>query len=204
MTAVLFAILLQDDPSKLIGEYAELDLDSKARAERSEVVFDDASRKRILLEHRIVACGRPALKPLVEALKHESRHVRAMAAELLGVLGDKTVATALAAAAKDSDPTVRVYAIQSLAWLHAGTDAIDAGLKDSNRNVQFIAQRAREQLKETTRVRDAYAALGETDLSGVEIGKKTPDFTLPAADGKAWRLSSQKGVVILMFQLADW
>ncbi len=194
----------KEDPLKLIESYTALDLDEKAQGERPEVVFDDASKDRICLEHRLVACGKAAVKPLVTALASENRHVRAMAAEVLGAIGDKTAAPALAAAAKGSDATTRIYAIQSLAWLKSGKDVIDAAAKDSDANVAFVAKRAQEQLAAAPRVHEAFSGVDREKMDSAEVGKPAPDFSLPTADGKTWKLSEQKGIVVLLFQLADW
>lgn len=193
-----------DDSSKLIESYAALDLDEKATGERPEAIFDDASKDRICLEHRLVACGRAAVKPLVAALASDNRHVRALAAELLGVIGDKTTVPALVEAAKESDSTTRIYALQSLAWLRSGKDVIDDATKDPNVNVAFIAKRAQEQLAVAPRVREAFSGVDREKMDTAEVGKPAPDFSLPTAEGKAWKLSGQRGIVVLLFQLADW
>ncbi len=205
-TLLAFCLLGQakDDPVRLLEAYARLDLDAKARAQRSEVVFDDASKDRVLLAQRLVACGKDAVRPLVQGLRSGNRHVRALSAELLGVLGDPAAGPALIQAARDGDPTVRIYSIQSLAWLKSAPDVIRAAEKDPNANVRFVAQRAQEQFRAELSFRDAYAPLRREDLASAVVGKPAPDFTLPAADGRPWRLSERKGRVLLMFQLADW
>lgn len=194
----------QEDPVKLIESYAALDLDDKAQGERSEVRFDDASKDRVCLEHRLVACGKAAVKPLVAALASDNRHVRAMAAELLGAIGDKTAVPSLVTATKGSDTTTRIYAIQSLAWLRSGKDVIDEATKDGDESVAFVAKRAQEQLAAAPGVREAFSGVDRDKLDSAEIGKPAPDFSLPTADGKTWKLSEQKGIVVLLFQLADW
>jgi peroxiredoxin Q/BCP len=43
-----------------------------------------------------------------------------------------------------------------------------------------------------------------SDKVGVNIGRQAPDFTLKDADGQAWRLSEQRGkVVVLLFYPGD-
>lgn len=177
----------KEDPLKLIESYAALDLDEKAQGQRPEVVFDDESKDRVCLEHRLVACGKAAVKPLVAALASDNRSVRAMAA-----------------AAKGSDTTTRIYAIQSLAWLKCGKDLIDDATKDDDANVAFIAKRAQEQFASAPRVREAFSGVDRLKMDTAEVGKPAPDFSLPTADGKTWKLSEQKGIVVLLFQLADW
>lgn len=184
-----------DDPAKLIESYAALDLDEKAKGERPHVAFDDTSKNRIWLEHRLVACGKAAVKPLVAALAGNNRHVQAMAAELLGVIGDKAAVPALLDAARASDTTTRIYALQSLAWLQSGKDVIDEATKDSNANVAFVAKRAREQLAAKPRVREALrprtrrgpdAALREEQAGGLHaaLGRFRPRWRAPRR-GKA-------------------
>jgi hypothetical protein len=202
--APTLALQTTDDPKELIRAFGNLSLDPKAKAERKEVGFDDACRDRVMLAHRLVACGKRAVDPLKEALKSDNRHVRAMAAELLGVAGEASAAPALAEAARDGDATVRIYALQSLAWLKAEPKAIEAALEDRNGIVRFVAGRAQEQLREVSKVREAYAPLRAEDLGRAAVGKPAPDFGLPPPDGKPWRLSEQKEPLVLMFQPADW
>lgn len=206
ISVILLGLALQeqDDPEGLIQAFAKLNLEDKAKPERREVVFDQVSKERIVLAHRLVGCGRRAVRPLTEALKSESRHVRAMAAELLGVLGDASAVPALVSAAGDPDATVRIYAIQSLGWLKASPEAVARAAKDANANVRFIAGQALVQAREDCKVKEAYGPIESEKLGAAEVGARAPDFTLPTSDGKPWKLSDQKGLVVLMFQLADW
>lgn len=193
-----------DDPADLIKSYAALKLDEKAKARRLEVVFDDASKDRICLEHRLVACGKAAVKPLMAALESDNPHVRAMAAELLGVIGDKTAVSALEAAAKGTDATTRICSLQSLAWLKAGKDLLVEAGRDANPNVAFIGKRALEQFAAASRVRDSFSEIDRKEMDTATVGERAPDFALATAGAKTWRLSDQRGTVILLFQLADW
>ena len=193
-----------DDPAALIQAYAKLDLDPKAKRERPDVGFDDTSRERTDIEFRLVSLGKDALKPLTEALKSPNRHVRAMAVEILGVIGEPSAIPAIAEMAKDADAVVRMSSIQTLGWLKAPVDVIRQAEKDATEWVHFVAERALEEAAGDVNVKEAYAAIKRDELGKAEVGKPAPDFTLPTLDGKAWKLSDQKGVVVLMFQLADW
>ena len=53
-------------------------------------------------------------------------------------------------------------------------------------------------------MREAFSGVDRDKMDTAEVGKPAPDFSLPLADAKAWKLSDQKGVVVLLFQFADW
>lgn len=196
---------LPDDPAGLIEAYAKLDLDSKARRERPEVSFDSISRTRTEIEYRLILAGPQAVQPLTEALKHQNRHVRAMAVEVLGVIGDPSVTPAVAEMAKDPDAVVRMNAIQTLGWLKAPADTIKQAEKEATAWVRYLAERALEQAAAGDDLRTSFSPLQQDELGSAEVGKPAPDFTLPTLDGTPWKLSDHfKGTVVLMFQLADW
>lgn len=207
VAAALGWILMQepDDPDALIREYGALELDAKAKGQRDQVDFDEASRRRIDIELRLVKGGKGSSAALRQALRSENRHVRAMSANLLGVIGDAASIASLAEiSTSDADPIVRSMAVQSLAWLGAPAKHLDAAEKDRNANVRFVVARAREQLKVRQNLAAAFEPLKTEDMAAAEVGKPAPDFALPTSDGKTWKLSAHKGTVVLMFQLADW
>lgn len=62
----------------------------------------------------LVKIGKPAVKPLIEALKNDDPTMRMYAAETLGKIGDVRALKPLVSLLEDEDATVRIYAINAL------------------------------------------------------------------------------------------
>jgi len=102
-------------------------------------------------------------------------------------------------------------ALQSLGWMKSGAKAIQAGKRDRNRDVKFVAKVAEGHLSDrfdyAKQVRDAYkVGIKKDEMATAVVGKPAPDFTATTMSGRKFKLSSvlKKKVVILLFQLADW
>lgn len=68
--------------------------------------------------------GEPAVDPLIKALKDDNPQVRSLAAQILGMIGDKKATNSLIEALRDSVPEVRMNAAFSLGELQA-TEAVE-------------------------------------------------------------------------------
>ena len=62
----------------------------------------------------LVKIGKPAIEPLIAALKYKKSHVREMAAEALGKIGDSRAVEPLIAALQDRDSSVREEVAEAL------------------------------------------------------------------------------------------
>lgn len=139
---------INETPELLVKEYEKIDLDAMAMGKRQSVEFDEKCRKRMEVEFKLARLGTKAVPDLKKSLKSTSRHVRALAAKLLGIAGDVTLSKDLEdVAVNDEDTTVRIYAIQSLGWLKAGAGTLAALAKDKNRDIAFMARTAQQQAK---------------------------------------------------------
>lgn len=63
----------------------------------------------------LIRIGKPAVAPLIEALKNKSPNIRAAAAGILGFIGGETAAPALARLIKDKDESVKTAVREALA-----------------------------------------------------------------------------------------
>ena len=101
----------------------------------------DKSRSvRAAVAEALVRLGRPAVVPLIRALRQEDVVVRAEAARALGKTGDPRAGGPLADALDDRDPRLRALAAQSLrevGW-EPGDDAEEAKLHIAERNAQAL------------------------------------------------------------------
>ncbi len=99
---------------------------------------DASAGRRNAAAAALVALGAPALPVLAEALATGDPELRTAAAEILGDLGDRKGASALAARLRDPDPNVRLAAAEALgkiggpealAALHLSLEAGDASMR---------------------------------------------------------------------------
>lgn len=168
---------------------------------------------RLETEHTIVAAGKKAVPALLRATKADDTHVRALAAQMLGVIGDAQALPALERlAGGDAQSTVRLYAVEAASRL-VGADAsavIAKGLTDKNQDVKWMASRS--QLRRQQRVptgaklhRYWTSGFDQAKLATAAKGKRAPDFMLESKAGVV-RLSQFAGKrpVVLIFQLGDW
>jgi hypothetical protein len=116
----------------------------------------------------------------------------------------------LRAAAEDSEPVVRLYAIDSLGMLGTEGEPIDwdaLAKKQRNRDVKrhltYIEQRAGQPVSPRT-----IDQLRDWDLAGIDtarLGQLAPDFELSSVSGEKIRLSDFRGTkaVVLVFVYGD-
>mgnify|MGYP003881496055 CR=1 FL=1 len=110
----------------------------------------------------LVKIGKPAVEPLITALKDENRYVQTMAAEALGKIGDQRAVepliTALKDVLKDEDDSERYLVSQSVVAFAAaealsqiGKPAVEpliSALKDENSDVRYYAAYAFSKMKD--------------------------------------------------------
>lgn len=188
---LLTLLLLAGQTSNPLEDYRKLEFPAK------DENFDKGWKDRAALEFEIV--NGADLAPLRAALKDADPFLRSMAARALGIRGDRDSADALAELAK-SDPSyfVRIRAVESLGFLKAKPEVLEAAKKDSSLAVRWTARMAAEQLgKETdfaAQVREAFKAGLKREQMGVaKVGEPAPDFSAWTADGKVFKLSEVLG-----------
>ena len=143
----------QPPPSPL-EKYRNLEFPAK------EENFDKGWKDRVALEYEIINSA--DLKSLRTAHKYDDPFVRAIAAQALGIMGDKASADALAELVKaDPEYLVRIRAVESLGYFKLKSDVIELAKKDRDGGVSWVAKIVADQLKSDTgyaaQVRQTYA-----------------------------------------------
>ena len=135
-------------------------------AEPLLAILNDSERVvQVVARDALVQIGVPAVKPLINALKHRDSLVRAHAAAALGEIKDHRAVEPVLAALKDQDAGVRrsaAAALESLQDRRAVTSLL-AALKDEDAEVRKAAAEALGGLGDPGAVEALLAALGDVD-----------------------------------------
>lgn len=159
--------------------------------------FEPGWRERVALEFEIV--NKAKLDELRAALKDKDKFVRAMAARVIGIRGDKASADALAEMAqKDPEYIVRTRAVESLGLLKAKPEVVELVRKDKHAAVSWAADLAADQCRSridcAAQFRRSFAqGIKQEEMGVAKVGKRAPDFTAQTLDGKPFKLSSLLG-----------
>lgn len=159
--------------------------------------FEPGWRERVALEFEIV--NEAKLEELRAALKDKDKFVRAKAARVLGIRGDKKSADALAEMAQnDPEYIVRTRAVESLGLLKARADVVELVKKDKHAAVSWAADLAADQCRSkvdcAAQFRKSFAqGIKPEEMGLAKVGKQAPDFMAQTLDGKDFKLSSLLG-----------
>jgi HEAT repeat protein len=159
--------------------------------------FDKGWEERVALEFEII--NGADLQSLRTALKDPDRFVRSMAARALGIRGDQASTDSIGEMAKgDPEAAVRIRAVESLGFLKARPDVLQAARKDPDGAVRWTAERVAGQLAEKTDfaalVREAYAVgIKREEMGSATVGRPAPDFSARKTDGTVFKLSEVLG-----------
>jgi hypothetical protein len=195
----------QESPDRLLDRYRKLDF-----AATRTGPLNQTDKEKLALEGALIRAGK--LEPFRAALKDSLPPVRAFAARALGILGDKESADALSVLVKgDPDGIVREGALQSLSWLKAGADAIQAAKSDRDSFVRFAAGAAEAQRTDpvdyAAKIRAEYdVPLTLESMDRARVGQIAPDFSAVDTEGNPFQLSKVvgKSIVVLDFLIADY
>jgi peroxiredoxin len=197
------------DAQNLIAKFKAVDWDSRAK-ESKKKKDDDAWKVRIEIERELVMQGKAAIADLVAALSDENRHVRALAASVLGILGDVgSLPNIQKALETDSDATVRLYAAEAIGRIGRSDAAqpLEAALKDPNENVRNAAQQALGRIKRgrSSNFQAEYAKV-KAEFASAVVNQMAPDFSLMSTEGERIQLSFFRGKqpLLLIFTAGDW
>jgi len=114
-------------------------------------------------QEALVKIGRPAVPALIEALRHRNVLIRALAAEVLGEIGDAGAVEAMLPLLQERTDWVRREAVTALGKLgdpRAG-DALLAMLGDTDLEVREVAAEALGRLKHAAAVEPLWRALDD-------------------------------------------
>ena len=201
-------------PAELLRDYGAVPWQKYAVMRKPEGQ-EPPWKLRLTTEHALISAGgRAAGAELVRATQSKDAQVRALAAQMLGVLGNFRAEAALSKLLQ-SDPSglVRSYAAEAVSRL----EGVDAGpllaqaVNDSNRNVKWTAQQSQLRLRKkfpsgAALQRRWTEGFDAAKLASAKVGQSAPDFTLESAMGGKIKLSQYRGKqpVVVLFQLADW
>lgn len=176
-------------------------------------IEDTAWQKRFAALRQLVAIGKPAVKPLVDSLKHDNVEVRIFAAQVLGYLSPYSLGaeTALLESLEtDASPAVRLYAADSLGMIGSGKrlqqqlTRIRASEKnrDVKKHLGYVLAREANPIASAV-VTSLKEWKAPKDIA--KVGQPAPDFELAALNGKPVKLSSFRGKspVVLVFLYGD-
>jgi hypothetical protein len=198
----------------LLDRFRTIDWDARATMVKQPSKEDTAWKTRLEVEHRLATLDRPAVPILIKALEDTNRHVRALAAYVLGLRAElRAAATLRRVALADKDATVRLYVVEALGRI--GEESARPLLErvhqnDPNMNVRYAAEQALLRLAIGKNGREPLHSLvrlfNPQQMSLAVRGKPAPEFSLESDERKPIRLSDFRGnkPVVLLFQLADW
>lgn len=218
VVALIIALASADEVQQareLLARFRAVDWDARAVMVKPPALTNDEQWKlRVTTEFDLVALGKPIVPTMIESLRDENRHVRALAAYVLGGMGDGHAAAPLGQTLQsDRNPTVRVYASDALGRLAAkeATPIVEqAATNEANGFVKFSAQVASRRIANgqgASGLREQFVKLyDQTKIASAVVGKPAPEFALTTNGNDVVRLSDFRGKkhVVLLFQLADW
>ncbi len=159
----------------------------------------------------LVRLGEAAVPPLIRALDDPEPDVRVLAAQALSYLADRRAAVRLRRTlAEDGEAAARLYAADALGAIGglAPSPLLDkAEAEDKNRDVRahvrFALERDGKPLDDA--VRAPLRTIDPSRMDAARVGEMAPDFSLPDALGKSYRLSDFRGTqaVVLVFIYGD-
>ena len=178
--------------------------DKRAIRPLIEALRDEDADVRYAATEALVRIGKPAVQPLIKALKYKEWYVRKRAAYILGKIGDKRAIKPLIEALRDEDADVRYAAAEALEKIDSQWGVTKAAkkqvlyfieaLKDKNANVRYIAAKALGKIGDKRAVKPLIKALRDEDANVryaaaealVRIGKPAVQPLIKALEYKEW------------------
>ena len=162
----------------------------------------------------LVAMGESVAENLVDLLDDTDKHVRHVAAKVLGIFkAGEAVKPLCHTLLNDKHEVVRAQAAVSL-WQIGDPKALDAfneaWYQDDSKDVRHQAELAKHALEKgisaTNHLRKAHEEITENKFNMIEIGKKAPDFALRDTEHNSWQLYDHMGnkPMVLIWIFADW
>lgn len=202
-----------ENAADLLLEFREIDWDAREVGQDKDLA-DVAWQSRLRVERELIALGPAALPALVDACSDVNRHVRLLAAYVLGYLNDATaVAPLIRVAGEDDYAAARLMAVEALGRLGAreAEQVVRDATEDTNRYIREAAAWALPRVASGEGVGDTLRNLAldtweDLPMAAAKVGEPAPDFSLEDADGRVVRLSDYRGHknVVIISLLADW
>ncbi len=167
---------------------------------------DDGWQLRMVTLQKLIGLDAEAVPALVRALESDSKPVRILAAQTLGFLSaTPPLGPLVKAAASDSDPAVRLYAVDALGMHGFDVDWRSLHSAEKNRDVRKHMGHALDRKQVFSPSSSPIGRWDSNQMASARIGHPAPDFELEAATGEKIRLSRFRGkkAVVLVFIYGD-
>lgn len=201
------------DAKALLDRFRAVDWD-KLEVGQNKDLSDSAWKLRIEVENDLIALGKLTVPTLIDACSDPNKHVRLLAAYVLGCLNDRSAIPALMQMVKgDKYAAARLMAVEALGRLGAkeALEVVKTATEDSSSYVSDAAIWALQRLQKDGGVGEALRELSlstfdRSKIATAVVGKPAPDFSLIDDAGMTVRLSDFQGKkhVAIIFLLADW
>ena len=204
---------MASDAKALLDRFRAVDWD-KLEVGQNKDLSDLSWKLRIEVENDLIALGESAVPTLIDACSAPNRHVRLLAAYVLGCLNDRSAIPALIQIVKDDKyAPARLMAIEALGRLGASEalSVVQAATQDNNGFISTAAKWALPRVKNAEGVGNtlrelALSTYDKSQIASAVVGKPAPDFALMNDAGEIVKLSDFRGKknAVMIFLLADW
>lgn len=205
----------QIEPEKLLAEFSKDWNDSKWEKDfrgspHIRKTGDRSWELRAGTLRRLVAQGKASIPALEKALTNAHTPTRILAAQAIGYLAPLANIEKLTEVVKnDSDPAVRLYAVDAIGMSGRGQDVDWDALAKNQKNrdvlkhLKYAKSRGAEGVEKS--VTASLAQMPDAQIDSAKVGKPAPDFTLNSVDETKFSLSQFKGKqpVVLIFIYGD-
>ena len=171
---------------------------------------DEGWKVRAETLKQLVAGGEASIPAIEKALTDGNAPTRILAAQAIGYLAPLAdIKTLTEVAQNDTDPAVRLYAVDAIGMSGHGKDAQWATMISNEKNrdvlkhINYAKSRGAEGVEEA--VTASLAQMPVEQIDSAKVGEAAPDFTLRSVDGTEYSLSQYKGKqpVVLIFIYGD-
>ncbi|MGQ9708604.1 MAG: HEAT repeat domain-containing protein [bacterium] len=163
-TASILARLVSEDPSpevRATAERALQEISDRSVQYLLQSLTAESPNERSEALNRLLASGHTAIPPLIRLLGHPDPHIRSLAAEVLGILGEPAALDALSILISDREGAVRLAVVRALGKIHhiRAAEKLSQALLDSDPKVAGMAANSLTMLGELA-IEPVFSILG--------------------------------------------